>query len=106
MTSTWHAVWTWCARLSCAPPVLGAVVLVVTRGTTNWIPLAVVFLGCWVGLALALSGMFGLIALRAKSAEEHLPWTRSTFYAGVAGLLGSILVGSVTVVVLSDVDIT
>lgn len=101
----WHSIWTGCARLSCAPPVLGAVTLVVVRGTTNWVPLATVFLGCWVGLALALSGLFGLIALRQRSAEEHLPWSRSTFYAGVAGLVGSLLVGSVSVVVLSDVDV-
>jgi len=91
--------------LSCAPWFVGSAALVALHGTTRWIPLATVFLACWVGLALSLSGLFGLIALRAKSAEEHLPWSLSTFVAGVAGLIGSMVVGAVAVVMLSGVEV-
>lgn len=101
----WHAIWTTCARLSCAPWALGIVVLIVSRGTTSWIPSAAVLLGCWVGLALSLSGLFGLIALRRKLADEHVPWSRSTMFFGIAGIIGSLLVGSAAVLVLSSIDI-
>lgn len=101
----WQAIWTGCARLSCAPWAAGIAVLLVTRGTTSWIPSACVLLGCWVGLALSLSGLFGLIALRRKHADEHVPWSRSTMLFGIAGIVGSLLVGSASVLVLSAIEI-
>lgn len=101
----WTGVWTWCARLSCVPWIAGAVVLVATRDTTSWIPSASVVVGCWIGLALVLCGLFGLIALRRRRAEERLPWTRSTFAFGLAGMVGSLLVGSAAVLVLSTIDV-
>jgi len=101
----WTTVWTWCVRLSCAPPVLGVPLLLATRGTTNPIPSAAVFLACWVGLALALSGLFGLVAIRARQAEEHVPWSRSTTWFGIVGIVASLLVGSAAVLVLSTIEI-
>lgn len=101
----WTSVWTWCARLSCVPWSTGIVVLLLTRGTTDWIPPAIVFFGCWTGLALVLSSLFGLIALRRRHAAEHLPWSRSTFWFGIAGLIGSLLVGSASVLVLDTIDV-
>lgn len=100
----WNSFWTWCVRSSCAPWFVGSAVLVALRGTTNWIPLAVVFFACWIGLALSLSGLFGLIALRHKEAEERLPWAPSTFLFGVAGLIGSMVVGAAAVVMLSNLE--
>ena len=62
------------------------------------------FFGCWMGLALSLSGLFGLLALRRTHAEEHLPWPRSTFYMGAAGIVASLLVGGWSVLVLSSIQ--
>ncbi len=101
----WHDVWTWCARLSCAPWAAGIAVLLATRGTLDWRPSAGVLLGCWVGLALSLAGLFGLIALRRRQAEEHLPWSRSTSIFGAVGIVASLLVGSAAVLVLSSIDV-
>lgn len=100
----WHPFWTWSVRLSCVPWFLGSAALVALRGTTNWIPLAVVFFACWIGLALALSGLFGLLAIRQHEAEERMPWAPSTFLFGVAGLIGSMVVGAVSVVMLSGIE--
>lgn len=105
-TSTaWHAVWTWCARLSCAPWALGIGVLIATRETLDWRPSAGVLLGCWIGLSLSLAGLFGLIALRRRQADEQLPWSRSTALFGAVGIVGSLLVGSAAVLVLSSIDV-
>lgn len=103
-TTRLRAFFTGCARAAVVPSIVGAVVLYATRGTNDWIPSACVMLGCWFGLALALVGLFGLIRIRYRVAEEDLPWSRSTFVFGLVGLFGSLLVGSVSVFVLSAID--
>jgi Na+-translocating ferredoxin:NAD+ oxidoreductase RnfA subunit len=98
------AFFTACARLACVPWIVGGLVLFATRGTRDWIPSAAVMLGCWFGLALALVGLFGLIRIRHREAEESLPWSRATFVLAIAGLIGSLMMAGLSVVVLSAID--